>query len=117
MDEKRGSGINIPVPECLFDSLWPALGLFSGGPGGGPGGGPRAGHQHGADQDNFQFCEIYSYKKLGRPIFPPSSVLLLLDPRSGMEEKMRIRDKHPGTAECLFDSLWPGLACCYRWPR
>jgi hypothetical protein len=56
----RIRGINIPVQQNVFSILFGQHSMLVTG---GPGGGPRAGHQHGADQDNFQFCEIYSYKK------------------------------------------------------
>jgi hypothetical protein len=59
----------------------------------------------------FNFVNFIATKK-GRTnkIFPTTSFLLLLDLRSGIRDpgwkKMRIREKNPGTAVCLFDSLF-----------
>ncbi len=53
----------------------------------------------------FNFVKFIATKKVGQQILFPSSFLLLLHPGSGMEEKMRIRDEHPGTGMSFQFSL------------
>ncbi len=80
--------------------------------------------------NNFQFCDISGYSKgktVGQQIFPPPLLLLWLDLGSGIQDpgseirdpgsgirdpawiKIRIRDKHPGTATLLPGTLIKSL--------
>ncbi len=51
--------------RCLFDPLLPVSGI-------------------GCFRIHLQFCDFCGYKNVGHEIFPPSLMLLLLDPVSGI---------------------------------
>jgi hypothetical protein len=51
--------------------------------------------------NNFQFCEIFCYKKkVGKLICFSSPLSVVFEPRIRVEI-IRIRDKHPGSATLL----------------